>query len=64
MFLTLLIVRQYNETEFTEVRRVFEESFDIRFQKGYVLNYLNFLICLSPLGLSVDPADHIIELVD
>ena len=31
-----------NETEFTELRRVFEEHFEIKVQEVYVLKYLNF----------------------
>ena len=30
-----------NKTKFTELRRVFEENFDIKFQEGAVLKYLN-----------------------
>ena len=53
-----------NETEFPELTRFFEERFDMKFPKGYVLKYLNFHICQSPLGFSVDHTDHIVELVN
>ena len=33
-----------NETAFTEIRRGFEETFEIKFQEEYVLKYLNFRI--------------------
>ena len=42
-----------NETSFSEIIRVFEEAFEIKFQEGYVLKYLNFQIWPSPLGFSV-----------
>ena len=53
-----------NETSFTELRIVFEQNFDMKFQYGSVLKYLNLLIFQSPLGFSVDNTDHIIELVN
>ena len=53
-----------NKTEFSEIRIVFEESFDIKFQEGYVLKCLNLLIWKSPLGFSVYQTDHIMELVN
>ena len=42
-----------NETKFTEITRVFEERFEVKFQEGSVLKYLNLLIFQSPLGFSV-----------
>ena len=42
------------ETEFPELRIIFEEVFEIEVQEGSVLKYLNFRIFHSPLGLSVD----------
>ena len=39
-----------NETGFTELRRVFEEAFEIKFQEGSVLKYLDFRIFQYPLG--------------
>ena len=53
-----------NETEFPELTRFFKEHFDIKLQEGSVLKYLNFRICPSPLGFSVDKTDHIMELVN
>ena len=53
-----------NETEFPELRRVFEEDFEIKFQEGSVLKYLNFIIYQSPLGFVSDNTDHIMELVN
>ena len=31
-----------NETYFPELRNMFEESFEIKFQEGSVLKYINF----------------------
>ena len=53
-----------NETEFPDLRTVFEEYFGIKLQEGYVLKYLNFLMFQSPPGFSVDHTDHIMELVN
>ena len=53
-----------NETSFTELRRVFEEDFEMKVQEGSVLKYLNLRISQSPLGFSVDHTDHITELVN
>ena len=52
------------ETWFTELRIFFEEYFDIKFQEGYFLKYLNLRICQSHLGFSIDQTDHIMELVN
>ena len=49
-----------NETSFPELTRVSEEQFEIKFQEGYVLKYLNFRIFQSSLGFSLDQAGHII----
>ena len=53
-----------NETQFSELRRFFEEAFDIKSQYGHVLNYLNFRICQSTLDFSIDQTDHVMELVN
>ena len=53
-----------NETDFTELRKVFEEAFEIKFQEGSVLRYPNFRIFQSTLGFSVDQNDSIMELVN
>ena len=53
-----------NNTAFPELTRVFEEYFEMKFQKGYVLKYLNFRIFQSPLGFSIDHTDHIMQLVN
>ena len=53
-----------NETAFTELRRFFEEAFDIKVQEGSVLKYLNFQVYQSPLGFSVDQTDNIMKLVN
>ena len=53
-----------NETDFTELTRVFEENFDMKFQKGSVLTYLNLRIFQYPLGFSVYQTDNILELVN
>ena len=52
-----------NETDFTELRRVFEEALGVKVQEGSVLKYLNFRICQFLIGFSVDETDHIMELV-
>ena len=49
-----------DETEFPELRRFFEESFEGKVQEGYVLKYLNFLTCQCPIGFRDDYTDHII----
>ena len=36
----------------------------MKVQERSVLKYLNFLICQSLLGFSVDQTDHIMELVN
>ena len=54
----------HNETAFTELTILFEEQFEIKFQEGCVLKYLNFRIFQSPLGFSFDPTDHIMEIVN
>ena len=53
-----------NENAFPELTRVFKYHFEIKVQKGSVLKYLNFRICQSPLGFSIDQTDHIMELVN
>ena len=53
-----------NKTAFPELRRVFQEAFDIKVQEGSALNYLNLRICQSPIGFSVDQTDHIMEKVN
>ena len=53
-----------NETTFPELRRAFEERFEMKVQEGYVLKYLNLLTCQSPLGFCVGHTDHIMELVN
>ena len=53
-----------NKTSFTELRRFFEEAFDIKVQEGSVLKYLNFQVYQSPLGFSVDQTDNIMKLVN
>ena len=52
-----------NETEFTELRRVFEEAFDMKVQEGYFLKCLNLGISQSPLGFSVYHTDKSMKLV-
>ena len=53
-----------NENAFTELTRLFKEHFEMKLQEGSVLKYLNFLICESPLGFSIDQTDHMMELVN
>ena len=53
-----------NETKSPELIRVFEEAFEIKFQVGSVLKYINFRIFQSPLGFSVDKNYHIMKLVN
>ena len=53
-----------NEIEFPEIRRFFEEAFEIKFQEGSVLKYLNSRIFQYPLGFSVDHTAHVMELVN
>ena len=44
------------DTYFTEIRKVFEESFDIKIQELSMLKYPNFRIYQSPLGTIHSPA--------
>ena len=53
-----------NETSFPELRRVFEEHFEMKVQEISVLKYLNFRIFQSPLGFSVSQTDQITKLVN
>ena len=53
-----------NDTEFTELKIVFEEHFEIKTQEGSVLKYLNLKIFQYPLDFSVDQSDHITEIVN
>ena len=48
------VIKNINDEKVTELTRVFEEPFEIKFQEGYVLKYQNFLICRSSLGFSFD----------
>ena len=50
-----------NKISFTELRKMFEESFEIKVQEGSVLKYLNFWTARSPIGLNIDKTDHIME---
>ena len=52
-----------NETVFLEIRRYFEEVFDIKVQEESIPKHLNFRIFQCPLGFSVDQTDKIMELV-
>ena len=53
-----------NETEFPELTRFFEEAFEIKYQEGYLLKYLNLQCIHYTTGFSVDQTDHITELVN
>ena len=53
-----------NETAFYELTIVFEEHFEKKVQEGYVLKYLNFRICKSLLGFSLDQTDRVMKLVN
>ena len=54
----------YNDKVLPELRRFFEEAFEMKFQEGSVLKYLNYLIFQYPLGFSIYQIDHIMELVN
>ena len=53
-----------NDNAFPELEGFFKEHFEMKVQEGSVLKYLNFRICQSPLGFSIDQTDHIMELVN
>ena len=53
-----------NETIFSELPICFEEHFEMNVQEGSVLKYINFQIYQSPLDLSIDKTDQIMELVN
>ena len=50
-----------NKTSFTRLTRVFGEYFEMKFQEGCVLKYLNLWVFQYPFGFSVDQNDHIME---
>ena len=43
-----------NETEFPELRRVFEEDFEIKSEEGSILKYPHFRMFQSPIGFNVN----------
>ena len=51
-----------NKNTFPELTRVFKEHLEIKLQEGSILKYLNFRICQSPLGFSIDQTYNIMEL--
>ena len=51
-----------NETEFSELRRVFDEDSYIKPQEGYVIEDLSFWVFQSPLGFNINKSDHIMKL--
>ena len=53
-----------NENVFPQLKRVFKENSEMKVQEGSVLKYLNFRICQSPLGFSIDQTYHIMKLVN
>ena len=53
-----------NETDFPELKGVYEEVFDIKVQERSILKYPNLRIYKSPFGFSVDNTDQITELVN
>ena len=53
-----------NGIEFTELTRVFEEQFEMKFQERYVLKYLNLIIFQHPLGFIADHNNTITEVVN
>ena len=53
-----------SEIESTELTRVFEEHFEMKFQEGSVLKYLHLRIFQHPLGFNVYQTYHIMELVN
>ena len=53
-----------NETEFHDLRRVFEEDFEIKLQEISVLKYLNLRMFQSPFVFSVYHTDNIFKLVN
>ena len=48
-----------NDNAFPELIRVFKEHFEMKVQEGLDLKYINFRICQSPVGFSIDQTDHI-----
>ena len=36
----------------------------MKVQEGYVIKYLNFRICQSPIGFSVNQTDHVMEILN
>ena len=52
------------EKSFPGIARLFEEQFEVKYQEGTVIKYLNFQFFQSNLGFSVDHTDYIMELVN
>ena len=52
------------ETAFTELKKVLESEFEIKFWKLSVPKYSDFRIFQYPLGFSVDRTDQIMDLVN
>ena len=48
-----------NETNFTEIRNVFEEAFYIKVQEGSVLKCLSFRVFQSRIVFIIDHTDQI-----
>ena len=53
-----------NTKEFPELRKVFEESFEIKVQERSVLKYLNYYISRYPLGFGIYQTGRIMDLLN
>ena len=51
-------------TSFIELKKIFEDGFDIKIQEGSVLKYLIFCTSKYHLGFSIDQTYHIMEFVN
>ena len=51
-----------NDSSFGEIKKYFEEAFDIKIQVGYVIEYINLCIDQYPLGFNIYQTDHIMNL--
>ena len=50
-------------TSFIELKKIFEDGFDIKIQEGSVLKYLNFCTSKYQVGFIIDQTYHIMVLV-
>jgi hypothetical protein len=50
-------------TEFLSLKAKLEAIFEVTLQEGSVIHFLNLCIIQSPIGISIDQTDHIVETI-